>query len=111
MGVTSLQKSIGTTRAEALNVSDMDLNTFASKYVTFSPGTISLSAGVVYWIILEGSYSANATNYIAWSGALQDPYASGKPLSYTTGANSWTTTAVTGGQDQMFRVGCTGGGD
>lgn len=62
---------------------------------------VTLTASTVYWIVLQGSYTASSTNYIAWSAdSTSGGYAGGDSATY----NGTTWTASAAGFDYIFAV-------
>lgn len=61
---------------------------------------VSLTSGTTYWLVITGSYTASATNYIALSTDTGDGYASGDASTYN--GTSWSAAAA--GTDLLFTV-------
>jgi hypothetical protein len=76
---------------------------------TFSVPIAQLTAKTTYWIVVDGGFSWNTSDYIAWWGTDTGSYADGRALVYSSG--TWLNpdallTDPTNRRSLAFRVGC-----
>lgn len=69
-------------------------------FFDFSPN-VTLNAGTIYWVVLQGDTTASASNYISWAAdSTSGAYAGGDSSTYD--GTSWTASAA--GVDYLFAV-------
>lgn len=105
-GVPDLQSPLGV--AAVLPVSKTFSSAQAVKF-TFGQPLKELTAKTTYWIVLDGSFSWSASDYIVWLGSDSATYPDGRALIYSSG--SWLNPDAmspdsTNRRSMAFQIGC-----
>jgi len=89
------------TNGTATTVRAFDVRPLRAEWQSFSfSSNVSLTASTTYWVVLTGSYTASASNYIEVSTDTGNGYASGDSSTY----NGTTWTAAAAGTDLLFTI-------